>query len=637
MKKQKQVDISAYKSGSGFINRYQKLIKDVVIPYQYEVLNDRVEGVEKSHVTANFVNAGKALRGEDIGDGFYGMVFQDSDAAKWLETVGFSLVNFPDKSLEAKADELIGYIEQAQDTDGYLNTYFTIKDKDKRWTNLHEGHELYCAGHMMEAAVAYYNATGKDKLLNVMLKNAEHIYKHFITEKAEGYPGHPEVELALLKMYHTTGNKHCLELAEHFIDVRGVDVHFYEKEREKRGWTVWGSDPYDHDYNQYAKPVREQTDATGHSVRAVYLYTAMADLASETDDNALLSACKKLWDSIAERRMYVTGGIGSTVIGEAFTVDYDLPNDTAYAETCASIGLMFFASRMLENEIINSYADTMERAFYNTVLAGMQLDGKRFFYVNPLEIVPGISGVAATHRHTLPERPSWYTCACCPPNVARLISSIGKYAYGENNETAFCHLFAEGDVSFENGMKLSCTTDYPYGFTVKYEIKCGGKALAIRLPNWSKNNVIKLNGSEINAEVNNGYAYTDVLKSGDTVELVLDDSVKRIYTSTKVAKNTGCCALQRGPLVYCFEGTDNGGNVLSLSLLENGSIEANEYDKTLLCGTVTLTADGYKTESTPSLYAMEKPKATPMKLTAIPYYTWGNRGKSQMRVWLPEK
>ncbi|MDE5597965.1 MAG: glycoside hydrolase family 127 protein, partial [Lachnospiraceae bacterium] len=454
MKKQRQASIKSYKA-DGFIGKYQRLIKDVVIPYQYSVLCDEAPDTEKSHVVQNFINAGRAIRGEDTGDGFYGMVFQDSDAAKWIEAAAYSLSLFPDKDLEKTVDDLIAIIADAQDSDGYLNTYYTIKDKDKRWTNLQEGHELYCSGHMMEAACAYYEATGKDALLKVMLKNAEHIYNHFITEGHEGCPGHPEVELALLKMYRLTDNKHCLELAAHFINTRGQNPGFYEEEKEKRVWCVWSLAPVDTDYLQGSKPVREQADAVGHAVRAVYLYTAMADLAASTDDTELLDACRKLWESITKRRMYLTGGIGSTGLGEAFTVDFDLPNDTAYAETCASIGLIFFASRMLESEVKGEYGDVCERAFYNTVLAGMQLDGRRFFYVNPLEVVPGISGIAVTHKHDLPVRPKWYACACCPPNVARLISSFGKYAYGENADTAFCHMFADGEVCLENGMKFT--------------------------------------------------------------------------------------------------------------------------------------------------------------------------------------
>lgn len=657
MKKQKQLDVKNYKSQGGFVYRYQKLVKDTVVPYQYAVLNDAVEGVEKSHVIANFENAAKAVRGEDVGDGFYGMVFQDSDAAKWIEAAAYSLVIFPDEELEKNVDDLILKIEAAQDTDGYLNTYYTIKDREKRWTNLLEGHELYCAGHMMEAAVAYYEATGKDRLLKVMQKNAAHIYRHFITEGHEGYPGHPEVELALLRLYQATGDKNCLELAEHFINVRGVDEHFYEKELAKRNWQVWGNDASNADYQQSGRPVREQKDATGHSVRAVYLYTGMADLAAVTEDEELAAACRRLWESITGRRMYVTGGIGSTVEGEAFTVDYDLPNETAYAETCASIGLMFFASRMLEMEADSKYADVMERAFYNTVLAGMQLDGKRFFYVNPLEVLPGISGVIHTHRHDLPERPGWYACACCPPNAARLIASFGKYAYSENEDTAFVHLYADGEAAFENGMRLKCETEYPYGFTVTYRVLCGAKTLALRIPDWSSTYAVTVNSKEVtvitekaaegeekeaaNAEkaaarMKKGYLYLSELKEGDVVVLKLDDTAKKIYTSTKVAENTGAAALQRGPLVYCAEGVDNEGDVLSLSFKEDGKVTAGEFLKEELMGCVKLQAEGYRTLSTDALYSMKKPEKKACMITAVPYYTWGNRGINQMRVWLPE-
>ncbi|MBE5793848.1 MAG: glycoside hydrolase family 127 protein [Clostridiales bacterium] len=633
MKMQKQVSITAYRS-AGFIGKYQQLIKDTVIPYQYSVLCDEAPGAEKSHVVQNFINAGKAIRGEDVGDGFYGMVFQDSDAAKWLEAVAYSLAVLPDAELEKTADKLIDIIADAQDADGYLNTYYTIKDKDKRWTNLLEGHELYCSGHMMEAACAYYDATGKRKLLDVMLRNAEHIYQHFIVEGAPGYPGHPEVELALIKMYRMTGNQHCLDLAAHFINVRGVDPHYYENEVASRNWRVWGSDGKDPDYQQSGKPVREQTDATGHSVRAVYLYTAMADLASITGDESLQKACQVLWDSITTRRMYLTGGIGSTVQGEAFTVDYDLPGDTAYAETCASIGLMFFGSRMLEHQPVSDYADIMEKAFYNTVLGGMQLDGKRFYYVNPLECIPGISGVAVTHRHDLTTRPGWYACACCPPNVARLISSYGQFAYGESEETAYCHLIAAGEVSFHNGLKMHCETAYPYDFTVTYRVEKGGK-LAIRLPGWSNTTRITLNGNAVELSPEAGYQYLTV-QDGDVIVMQLDDSVRTVYASGKVPQLTGKVALGRGPLVYCFEGVDNDGDVLTLALKRGGKVTPSAFDEQLLSGVVTLTADAIRRTDDGDLYSTTPPAEEECTAKAIPYYAWANRGENQMRVWMDE-
>lgn len=638
MKVQRKIAIRQYKPADGFIMKYQKLIKDVMIPYQYEVLCDRAEGAEKSHAVQNFINAAAVLRGEDAGDGFYGMVFQDSDVAKWLEAVGYTLAVFPDEKLEQTADALIDLVAAAQDENGYLNTYFTIKDREKRWTNLLEGHELYCAGHFMEAAVAYYYGTGKDKLLSVMVKNAEHIYNHFILEGHEGYPGHPEVELALLKLYRATGEKHCLELAEHFINARGVPVpgdegNFYKKEAARRNWAVWGNNPDNGVYQQSFAPVRQQTDAVGHSVRAVYLYTGMADLAAETDDQALLEACNRLWSSIVDRRMYVTGGIGSTVMGEAFTEDYDLPNDTAYAETCASCGLMFFASAMLEARPNGKFADVMERAFYNTVIAGMQLDGKRFFYVNPLEVIPGISGIAATHRHDKPVRPEWFTCACCPPNVARTIASFGMYAYGEGDNTAYCHLYTAGEIEFTFGMKLRCETDFPHGFTVRYTVAQGQGTLAIRVPQWSEKFEVDLNGEKISFEIKQGYAHIHV-NTGDILNVALDSRARFVYSNTKASENTGCAAVQRGALVYCFEGADNGGDVLSLSLDDSGEIAVGRKNP-VLGEAEELLVKGFRTDWKDGLYSFAKPKRLPETLTAVPYYTWANRGENQMRVWLP--
>ena len=635
MKIQSQIKINQYRSQSGFIRKYQQLIKNEVLPYQYNVLNDNADGAEKSHVIQNFINAANVLKGKDKGDGFYGMVFQDSDAAKWIEAAAYSLSRFPDRELEERVDGLIEIIASAQDEDGYLNTGFTIKDKEKRWSNLLEAHELYCSGHFMEAAAAYYEATGKDRLLKVMLKNAEHIYNVFINGKHEGYPGHPEVELALLRLYGVSGNKHCYELAEHFLNVRGVDRDFYKKEAKARNWTVWGNNGADLMYQQSHAPVREQSDAVGHSVRAVYLYTAMADYASLSNDEKMIEACKRLWSSITQKRMYITGGIGSTGIGEAFTVDYDLPNDTAYAESCASVGLMMFASRMLELEPKGEYADVMENAFYNTVLAGMSLDGKRFFYVNPLEVIPGVSGIASTHSHNRPERAGWYACACCPPNIARAISSFGKYAYGESEAACFCHLFAAGEVSFNNGVLLICETGYPYEFTVKYKIKKGGKTLAIRIPAWSREFGLLRNGQKAEFALKDGYAYLNSVQDGDEIILTLDDKAKFVYPSSKISENTGCAAVMRGPLVYCFEGIDNDDDVLSLRIDDSREIAISEYNERLLGGTAALSVQGVRVSGQKSLYSLEKTKEKAVNLTAVPYYAWGNRGLGEMRVWMP--
>ena len=630
MKKQKQISVTEYKA-SGFIGKYQKLVREEVIPYQYSVLWDQAPDTEKSHAAANFINAAKALRGEDTADGFYGMVFQDSDAAKWLEAAAYSLAAHPDEKLEKQADGLIDIIAAAQDSDGYLNAYFTIGNTEKRWTNLLEGHELYCSGHMTEAACAYYEATGKRKLLDVAERNAECIYEHFVRNNIQGWPGHPEIELALLKLYRLTGNEHCLELSKRFIDDRGTDPAFYAKEAEKRSWSVWNSDPWSNDYRQSGKPVREQTEATGHAVRAVYLYTGMADLASETDDEELFNACRRLWENIVHKKMYITGGIGSTVMGEAFTVDYDLPPDTAYAETCASIGLIFFAGRMLENEINGEYGDIMEQAFYNTVLAGMQLDGKRFFYVNPLEIDTGISGKACTHMHDLPVRPKWYACACCPPNAARLIGSIGKYAYGENSDTIFCNMFAAGSVSFSNGMKLECTADYPYDMTIHYSV-CGNGRMAVRIPKWSREFTVEMNGKKLALVPDNGYIYMDISESAE-ISIVLDGTPRFVRASCKVPRAAGMTALMRGPLVYCFEGVDNG-NVSELRIDRRTPPTVCEYDPELLNGTVGLKVKAERIIDCDDLYSIEAEQTEPCEAYAVPYYTWGNRGENDMRVWV---
>ncbi len=633
MNKLLPVDLKSYKADSSFVGKFQKLISDTVIPYQYKVLSDEVEGAAESHVIKNFQDAARVLKGKEALEGFRGMVFQDSDAAKWLEAAAYSLTVRPDKELESKADELISLIASSQDTDGYLNTYYTIKDKEKRWTNLLEGHELYCSGHMIEAGCAYFEATGKRNLLEVCEKNAEHIYNEFIEKGREGYPGHPEIELALLRLYEITQKEKYLTLAKHFIDVRGVDSDFYINEVKSRNWSVWGGDGRNKHYQQSYLPVREQKDAVGHSVRAVYLYTAMAHLSAEQNDTELYEASKALWKSITEKRMYITGGIGSTVHGEAFTEDYDLPSDTAYSETCASIGLIFFASRMLQNELKGEYGDVMETAFYNTVLSGMENDGRRFFYVNPLEVIPGITEKAVTHRHVLTQRPSWYTCACCPPNVARLVTSIGKYSYSEKGDTAYCHLYSGGEVTFRNGMKIKTETEYPYGFTVKFTIEGTGN-FAVRIPSWSEESGFSVNGISAKPETINGYAYFSV--NGETeIILNLDDRARIVYPSAQIPTLSGMGAVMRGPLVYCTEGTDNKDDILSLYLSENSPFAAEKTD--LLGGTVILKAEGVRRETSAALYSSKKPVFKKENLTLIPYYLWGNRGKTQMRVWLPVK
>lgn len=636
--------VKRFEVEEGFFGRYEKLVKDVVLPYQEKALNDQIEGAEKSHCIENFRMAAQKLKTGECEGEFYGMVFQDSDVAKWLEGAAYSLARHPDAELEKRCDEIIELIGEAQQEDGYLNTYFTVKEPEKRWTNLQEAHELYCAGHMIEAAAAYAECTGKTRLLEIMCGMADHIYRRFVEEGVEGYPGHPEIELALMRLYRCTGKERYKELALHFINVRGVNSDYYSQEQEKRGWTVWGADPADKEYTQSKVPVRQQEKATGHAVRAVYLYTGMADAAAQTGDKELAKACETLWNNITQHRMYVTGGIGSAYEGEAFTQDDHLPNDTAYAETCAAIGLIFFSNKMLYLSRNGKYADVMERALYNCVLAGMQLDGTKFFYVNPLEVLPGISGEAKTHRHALPVRPKWFACACCPPNVVRLLSSIAEYAWHIEEDTLFSNLFVAGtlDLSDTMGGKISLQTEYPYDHKIAYHFEPGQGSmpvsLAIRIPAWSKETKICVNGRAADCEIRDGYAYLrGDFGADDVVTAEFDLSVRRVYTSSRVAANTGHVAVQRGPLIYCAEGVDNENDVLSLSLKKDGKVTVSEYLPEKLCGIQELYAEGFRETVSEDLYSYDVPKAEACQITLVPYYTWGNRGLNQMRIWMPEK
>lgn len=612
----------------------QQLILDTVIDYQEKILNDQIPGAEKSHAVANFRIAAGLEEGE-----FYGMVFQDTDVAKWLEGVAYTLTIRPDPDLEKRADAVIEIIARAQQPDGYLNTYFTIKEPEHKYQNLLECHELYCAGHMMEAAVAYYEATGKDALLKVMENMAENIASHIGPGKIEGVPGHPEVEIGLMRMYHTTGKEKYRDMAQYFIDRRGQDPSWFQKERQQRDWEYYPMNPADTKYNQSYAPVRQQSSAEGHAVRAVYLFTAMADLAASIGDESLLLACETLWENIVQKRMYVTGSIGSTVEGEAFTIDYDLPNDTAYAETCAAIGMVFFSKQMLDITLDGKYADIIELELYNGILSGMQLDGQRFFYVNPLEVNPGVSGELYGYRHVLPQRPGWYACACCPTNTVRLITSLGGYAFSENPQTIFANLFIGGEFDLDKA-RIQVESQYPWQGDITYRIRPKAQtpfSIALRLPRFAKNAVVSVNGEVQQADREKGYVYLlRRWKEDDLVRVTFEMPVRRIYANPAVRADAGRVALMRGPLVYCMEGADNPGLLQSLRLPRDSRFAIHPVEDGVLKGNVILTADGWQNVCGPELYSDEPPRQKPVTLTAVPYYTWGNRGLNQMLVWIAE-
>ena len=636
-KQNKNISLKNVQVQDGFWKPMQDLIIETVIPYQEKILNDEIPGVEKSHALANFRIAAGMEKGE-----FYGMVFQDSDVAKWLEAVAYSLVVHPDAELEKRADEVIETIEKAQQEDGYLNTYFTIKEPEHRWQNLQECHELYCAGHMMEAAVAYYDATGKDKLLKVMERMADHIDRRFGPDKITGIPGHQEVEIGLMRLYHTTGEERYCNLAEYFINERGKNPNFFYEESQKRGWTHFGIDPKDTVYNQSFATVYDQKEAVGHSVRAVYMYTAMADIAGTTGDERLYQACVDLWKNMTEKRMYLTAGIGSTGELEAFTKDYDLPNDMVYAETCASIGLIFFAKQMLELEANGKYADVMERAFYNGTISGMQADGKRFFYVNPLEVNPGISGVVPGYKHVRPERPGWYACACCPPNLVRLITSLGKYVWDETDDTIFSHMFVGQKAELEKA-DIDVESSYPWEGKVTYHVHSKKEeeyTLAIHIPGYLKDICVKVNGEQIEWKkfMKNGYLYLTRKWGESQVEILFDLEVRKVSANKNVREDAGKVALMRGPFVYCFEGVDNGNDLQAMCIDADTQAETFVGKEGVLKDKVCIHVQGYEDErESDALYSEEKPDYQPHELTAIPYYLWGNRGVNQMRVWMLEK
>lgn len=630
-----------------FWSEYVRLVREVMVPYQWEVLNDRVEGAEPSHAIANFRIAGGTEDGE-----FYGMVFQDSDVAKWLEAVAYLLETRPDPQLEEVADNVIDIVVLAQRADGYLNTYFTLKEPGREWTDLAECHELYCAGHMIEAATAYFRATGKRKLLDAVCRFADYIDTVFGTEpgKLQGYDGHQEIELALVKLFHATGEEKYLQLSRYFLDQRGTQPYFFEEEWEKRGRTLHFSNlsmVHDHAYSQSHLPVREQDDAEGHAVRLVYMCTAMADIAAETGDAGMLATCDRLWDSIVNKRMYITGGIGSMEHGESFTADYDLPGDLAYAETCASVGLIFFARRMRKLRRSSAYADIIERALYNTVISGMSLDGTKFFYVNPLEVYPDVIGKNKNYDHVKPERQGWFTCACCPPNVARLLASLGEYIYVQEENRLSVELYIGGMIQTElNGIPITIRQESSYTsegrtrFIVDPESP-GVFTLALRMPDWCEEAKITVNGEMqdyLTGDVEGYIVLERSWQAGDTVEAWFAMPVKEMESHPLVRQTFGKTALQRGPFVYCLEEADNGKRLYQLRL--SGEDRYNIGTTQWIPGGVkVITAGGYRlkpeTEWGDGLYRPGSPQtAEAAELSFIPYFAWANRGVGEMSVWV---
>ncbi len=569
-------------------------------------------------------------------------VFWDSDVAKWIEGAAYSLATHPDPKLEKLLTGVVDLIVKAQQPDGYLNVHFTLVEPEKRWANLRDNHELYCAGHLMEAAVAHYEATGKRDFLDAMCRYADHIYLVFGRGKGKrrGYPGHEEIELALMKLYRATGEQRYLDLDRYFVDERGRKPLYFDIEARARG-----EDPKQYgNYHQADLPVRQQKTADGHAVRAMYLYCAMADVAAETGDKTLLAACKRLWKNVTHRRMYITGGIGSAREGERFTTDYDLPNETAYAETCAAIGLVFWAHRMMQIDPDARYADVMERALYNGVLSGVSLDGSKFFYVNPLTVHPeGFRLMYAAYFG--PVRQEWFGTSCCPTNIARMLASMGRYVYSQDKNEIYVHLYIGGSAEIDmGGQKILLTqkTRYPWKEKVRLTVRPEKPAeftVAVRIPGWCRAASLKVNGRAVNLAriTKKGYAKVKRLwKSGDMIDLTLPMPVERIEANPNVRMNSGKVALQRGPVVYCLEEIDNGPNLSEISLPPDAALRA-KYDKDLLGGVTIITGKARRRDESSwkeFLYRAEASKMKTVNIQAVPYFAWCNRKPGEMLVWI---
>jgi len=572
----------------------------------------------------NFAIAGGLMEGEQRGS----FPFDDTDPYKILEGASYSLSTHPDSILEKYLDELIVKIAAAQEDDGYLYTCRTNNSKklfnwygQKRWSKLQGSHELYNMGHLYEAAIAHYQATGKRTLLDVAIKNADFLDTVFGPGKNETAPGHQIIEMALVKLYQVTGQNKFLELAKFFLDTRG---------------------PGDGEYSQAHKKVVDQAEAVGHAVRATYMYSGMADVAALTGDNSYLQAIDRIWQDVVTKKLYLTGGIGASGHGEAFGKAYQLPNATAYCETCAAIGNVFWNHRLFLLHGHSKYIDVMERTLYNGLISGVSLDGKAFFYPNPLE---------SRGQH---KRSSWFACACCPSNITRFIPSVPGYIYAHSADTLYVNLFISSSAAVKmenNTVRIKQQTQYPWEGLVKMTIEPDISAefkICVRIPGWAQNRCVpsdlyhymsensekvslKINGKPHVLDIDKGYTSIDrKWEKGDMVELNLPMPVRRVLSNDKVMDNTGKVALQRGPIVYCAEWPDNSGHALNLVLPDNVKL-TTEHSSDMLNGITVIRGKAVS-------LSYDKDGETVLKkeqdFVAIPYYAWAHRGAGEMAVWL---
>lgn len=607
----------------------QEINRTVSIPHMYRML------VDTGRIAAFDLNFSREVPSPIV------LIFGDSDLAKWLEAASNALATHPDPALATLVDEVADKIIGAQQPDGYLNTHFTAIQPEMRWKNLRDWHEMYCAGHLMEAAVAHHQATGERKLLDALVRYADHIEATFGVEegKRRGYGGHPEIELALVRLFHATGEQRHLDFAKYLVEERGQsNPHYYDIEAVERGddpAKFWAKS---YEYCQAHAPIREQDKVVGHAVRAMYLLCGVADLAHEYDDPTLLETCERLWANLVHQRMYLTGGIGPSRHNEGFTTDYDLPDETAYAETCASIALVMWNQRLLQFRGEGKYADIIEQTLYNGFISGVSLDGNHFNYVNPL-------ASAGSHHRT-----PWFACPCCPPNVGRILASLGNYLYSTGPNDLWAHFYAQNSASLEvdgTPVQVQLTSNYPWDGEVRLELTPEGArsfALHLRIPGWCDKWQLRVNGAAVSpgAPVN-GYVTIDRLwQPGDVVELGLEMAVQSVWAHPAVRQMQGRLAIQRGPIVYCLEGVDQPGvENLDRIALDPAQVKglSVEYRPELLGGVAVLRGQGSLVANddwdSATLYRRDRPSGTEsVPVTAVPYCVWDNRAAGEMRVWL---
>ncbi|MGM4985508.1 MULTISPECIES: glycoside hydrolase family 127 protein [Rhizobium] len=625
-------DHSSVVFDGGFWQGWSETVRNVTIPTQHKRLEE--EGFLE---VLDFDRPAGPLVRPIQPSGLSMQHFFDSDFGKWIEAASYTLKAHPNAEIEAKIDDIVAKLEQGQMADGYLNSWFIRREPEKRWTNLRDLHEMYSMGHLLEGAVAYYEATGKGRFLDVMIRAVDHIIDTFGREpgKLRGYDAHEEIELALVKLYRVTRDPRHLKLATYFVDERGQMPSYYDDEARNRG-----EDPQDYVYKTYAysqahMPVREQQQVVGHAVRAMYLFSAMVDLAVENGDPTLKETCERLYDNLVGRQLYVTGGLGPSASNEGFTREFDLPNETAYAETCAAVALGFWSHRMAQIDLNSKFTDRLETVLFNGALSGISRDGEHYFYENVLE------------SHGQHRRWKWHYCPCCPTNIARFITSLGQYFYSTKDSELAVHLYGTNSAELMVGdtfVRLKQETQYPWDGDIRLQLALEQPShftLHLRIPGWCRSAEIFVNGMavDLGACVTNGYAaITREWRNGDEVRISLSMPVDRIYAHPAVSEDGGRVALRRGPVVYCVEETDLGGEPQRLRLPATSEISAR-YDAGLLGGAAVLEGTALEAEDAGwenALYRTAPPALKKRPFKAIPYHLWANREAGAMAIWLQE-